>query len=249
MLLDAACPAGSAVRFGAWLDAHPDYADTVQDASCEYAAMENGTERVRFLKTNCDRFSRYAADASQTVVYQLWLVDGEVREGVSGALEPAPAEWEPAEWEKLAGFFVAEPLWTIDLASLDGFYALAPADANGLRPAAQSRTAASRCIPMAQSRSASRKKHRAARRSCCTSTYSPAMRHIWVCGSATVWTPWSKHWKPKTPSRASIGSSTTTTALRMAPASPSASRKRTDVSRSCSCMLTDNRCAEFHAQI
>ena len=33
MLLDAACPAGSAVRFGAWLDAHPDYADTVQDAS------------------------------------------------------------------------------------------------------------------------------------------------------------------------------------------------------------------------
>lgn len=131
MLLDAACPAGSAVRFGAWLDAHPDYADTVQDASCEYAAMENGTERVRFLKTNCDRFSRYAADASQTVVYQLWPVDGEVREGVSGALEPAPAEWEPAEWEKLAGFFVAEPLWTIDLASLDGFYALAPADANG----------------------------------------------------------------------------------------------------------------------
>lgn len=246
MLLDAACPAGSAVRFGAWLDAHPDYADTVQDASCEYAAMENGTERVRFLKTNCDRFSRYAADASQTVVYQLWLVDGEVREGVSGALEPAPAEWEPAEWEKLAGFFVAEPLWTIDLASLDGFYALTPA---GLRPAAQPRTAASRCIPMAQSRSASRKKHRAARRSCCTSTYSPAMRHIWVCGSATVWTPWSKHWKPKTPSRASIGSSTTTTALRMAPASPSASRKRTDVSRSCSCMLTDNRCAEFHAQI
>lgn len=131
MLLDAACPAGSAVRFGAWLDAHPDYADTVQDASCEYAAMENGTERVRFLKTNCDRFSRYAADASQTVVYQLWLVDGEVREGVSGALEPAPAEWEPAEWEKLAGFFVAEPLWMIDLASLDGFYALAPADGNG----------------------------------------------------------------------------------------------------------------------
>ena len=119
----------------------------------------------------------------------------------------------------------------------------------GLRPAAQPRTAASRCIPMAQSRSASRKKHRAARRSCCTSTYSPAMRHIWVCGSATVWTPWSKHWKPKTPSRASIGSSTTTTALRMAPASPSASRKRTDVSRSCSCMLTDTRCAEFHAQI
>ena len=43
----------------------------------------------------------------------------------------APAEWEPAEWEKLVGFFVAEPLWTIDLASLDGFYALAPADANG----------------------------------------------------------------------------------------------------------------------
>ena len=33
------------------------------------------------------------------------------------------------------------------------------------------------------------------------------------------------------------------------PASPSASRKRTDVSRSCSCMLTDNRCVEFHAQI
>ena len=47
MLLDAACPAGSAVRFGAWLDAHPDYADTVQDASCEYAAMENGTERAK----------------------------------------------------------------------------------------------------------------------------------------------------------------------------------------------------------
>ena len=58
-------------------------------------------------------------------------MDGEVREGVSGALEPAPAEWEPAEWEKLDGFFAAEPLWTIDLASLDGFYALAPADANG----------------------------------------------------------------------------------------------------------------------
>ena len=240
MLLDAACPAGSAVRFGAWLDAHPDYADTVQDASCEYAAMENGTERVRFLKTNCDRFSRYAADASQTVVYQLWLVDGEVREGVSGALEPAPAEWEPAEWEKLAGFFVAEPLWTIDLASLDGFYALAPADANGT---------ASGCAAPDSGLSV----YSDGSVTLCFTEEAPGgpeiLRHIWVCGSATVWTPWSKHWKPKTPSRASIGSSTTTTALRMAPASPSASRKRTDVSRSCSCMLTDNRCAEFHAQI
>ena len=103
MLLDAACLAGSTVRFGAWLDAHPDYADTVQDASCEYAAMENGTERVRFLKTNCDRFSRYAADAAQTVVYQLWLVDGEVREGVSGALEPAPAEWEEIQHHHCGG--------------------------------------------------------------------------------------------------------------------------------------------------
>lgn len=104
MLLDAACPAGSAVRFGAWLDAHPDYADTVQDASCEYAAMENGTERVRFLKTNCDRFSRYAADASQTVVYQLWLVDGEVREGVSGALEPAQQNGNRRSGKSSPGF-------------------------------------------------------------------------------------------------------------------------------------------------
>ena len=127
MLLDAACPAGSAVRFGAWLDAHPDYADTVQDASCEYAAMENGTERVRFLKTNCDRFSRYAADASQTVVYQLWLVDGAVREGASGVLTPLEPDYRLYEDHMLAGFYIGQPTWEIDLTTLDGFYAVKPA--------------------------------------------------------------------------------------------------------------------------
>ena len=131
MLLDAACPAGSAVRFGAWLDAHPDYADTVQDASCEYAAMENGTERVRFLKTNCDRFSRYAADASQTVVYQLWLVDGAVREGASGVLTPLEPDYRLYEDHKLAGFYIGQPTWEIDLITLDGFYAVKPAQLTG----------------------------------------------------------------------------------------------------------------------
>ena len=204
MLLDAACPAGSAVRFGAWLDAHPDYADTVQDASCEYAAMENGTERVRFLKTNCDRFSRYAADASQTVVYQLWLVDGEVREGVSGALEPAPAEWEPAEWEKLVGFFVAETALDDRSCIAGWFYALAPADANGT---------ASGCAAPDSGLSV----YSDGSVTLCFTEEAPGgpeiLLHIhrtvrrcgiFGCGSATVWTPLVEALKPKTPSRASI---------------------------------------------
>ena len=130
-LLDAGCPTASAEQVGAWLDAHPDYTDTVRGASCEYAATENGTERMRFLKTDCDRFSRFLAEASQTVVYQLWLVNGEIREGVSGTLEPLPTDRKPDETEQLAGFSVTTPLWSIDLTSLDGFYALDPSDANG----------------------------------------------------------------------------------------------------------------------
>ena len=104
-LLDAGCPTNSAEQVGAWLDARPDYMDTVQGTSCEYAGMENGVERVRFLKTGCDRFSRYDAAASETVVYQLWLVDGEVREGASGVLTPLKTEDRLDEDHELAGFY------------------------------------------------------------------------------------------------------------------------------------------------
>ena len=123
-LLDAGCPTNSAEQVGAWLDTRPDYMDTVQGTSCEYAGMENGVERVRFLKTGCDRFSRYDAAASETVVYQLWLVDGEVREGASGVLTPLKTEYRLDEGHELAGFYIGQPTWEIDLNTLDGFYAV-----------------------------------------------------------------------------------------------------------------------------
>ena len=123
-LLDAGCPTNSAEQVGAWLDTRPDYMDTVQGTSCEYAGMENGVERVRFLKTGCDRFSRYDAAASETVVYQLWLVDGEVREGASGVLTPLKTEDRLDEGHELAGFYIGQPTWEIDLNTLDGFYAV-----------------------------------------------------------------------------------------------------------------------------
>ena len=131
-LLDVGCPTNSAEQVGAWLDAHPDYTDTVEGTSCEYAGMENGVERVRFLKTGCDRFSRYYADASETVVYQLWLVDGEVREGASGVLTPLKPEYRLHEDHELAGFYIGQPTWEIDLNTLDGFYAVEPAQLTGL---------------------------------------------------------------------------------------------------------------------
>lgn len=130
-LLDAGCPTNSAEQVGAWLDARPDYMDTVQGTSCEYAGMENGVERVRFLKTGCDRFSRYDAAASETVVYQLWLVDGEVREGASGVLTPLKTEYRLDEGHELAGFYIGQPTWEIDLNTLDGFYAVEAAQLTG----------------------------------------------------------------------------------------------------------------------
>ena len=130
-LLDAGCPTNSAEQVGAWLDTRPDYMDTVQGTSCEYAGMENGVERVRFLKTGCDRFSRYDAAASETVVYQLWLVDGEVREGASGVLTPLKPEDRLDEDHELAGFYIGQPTWEIDLNTLDGFYAVEAAQLTG----------------------------------------------------------------------------------------------------------------------
>lgn len=67
---------------------------------------ENGIERVRFLIADSDRFSRYFDDASETVVYQLWLVDGVVREGASGVLTPLEPDYRLYEDHMLAGFYI-----------------------------------------------------------------------------------------------------------------------------------------------
>lgn len=92
-LLDADCPQAQAEQIAAWLDEHPGYTSKVEGATCEYAIAENGLERVRFLIADSDRFSRYFDDASKTVVYQLWLVDGAVREGASGVLTPLEPDY------------------------------------------------------------------------------------------------------------------------------------------------------------
>lgn len=249
MLLDAACPAGSAVRFGAWLDAHPDYADTVQDASCEYAAMENGTERVRFLKTNCDRFSRYAADASQTVVYQLWLVDGEVCEGVQRALEPAAARMGTGGVGKARRVFRGGTALD-DRSCIAGWFLRAGScrckrDCVRLRSPGQRPLGVFRWLSHAllHGRSTGRPE---------------ILLHIHVQSAMRLFGCAAR--RPCGRLGRSIGNPKRRPgrALDHRPRrlccgwprqGPSASRKRTDVSRSCSCMLTDNRCAEFHAQI
>lgn len=126
-LLDADCPEAQAEQIAAWLDEHPGYTSKVEGASCEYAIAENGIERVRFLIANSDRFSRYSDDACKTVVYQLWLVDGAVREGASGVLTPLEPDYRLYEDHMLAGFYIGQPTWEIDLTTLDGFYAVKPA--------------------------------------------------------------------------------------------------------------------------
>lgn len=130
-LLDADCPQAQAEQIAAWLDEHPGYTSKVEGATCEYAIAENGLERVRFLIADSDRFSRYYADASETVVYQLWLVDGEVREGASGVLTPLKPEDRLHEDHELAGFYIGHPTWEIDLNTLDGFYAVEAAQLTG----------------------------------------------------------------------------------------------------------------------
>ena len=130
-LLDADCPEAQAEQIAAWLDEHPGYTSKVEGASCEYAIAENGIERVRFLIANSDRFSRYSDDACKTVVYQLWLVDGKVREGASGVLTPLKPEYRLHEDHELAGFYIGQPTWEIDLNTLDGFYAVEPAQLTG----------------------------------------------------------------------------------------------------------------------
>ena len=126
-LLGANCPQAQAEQIAAWLDEHPGYTSKVEGASCEYAIAENGIERVRFLIANSDRFSRYFDDACKTVVYQLWLVDGAVREGASGVLTPLEPDYRLYEDHMLAGFYIGQPTWEIDLHTLDGFYAVKPA--------------------------------------------------------------------------------------------------------------------------
>lgn len=130
-LLDADCPQAQAEQIAAWLDEHPGYTSKVEGASCEYAIAENGIERVRFLIANSDRFSRYSDDACKTVVYQLWLVDGKVREGASGVLTPLKPEYRLHEDHELAGFYIGQPTWEIDLNTLDGFYAVEAAQLTG----------------------------------------------------------------------------------------------------------------------
>lgn len=130
-LLDADCPQAQAEQIAAWLDEHPGYTSKVEGATCEYAIAENGIERVRFLIANSDRFSRYSDDACKTVVYQLWLVDGKVREGASGVLTPLKPEYRLHEDHELAGFYIGQPTWEIDLNTLDGFYAVEPAQLTG----------------------------------------------------------------------------------------------------------------------
>lgn len=130
-LLDADCPQAQAEQIAAWLDEHPGYTSKVEGATCEYAIAENGLERVRFLIADSDRFSRYFDDASKTVVYQLWLVDGAVREGASGVLTPLEPDYRLYEDHELAGFYIGQPTWEIDLITLDGFYAVKPAQLTG----------------------------------------------------------------------------------------------------------------------
>ena len=130
-LLDADCPEAQAEQIAAWLDEHPGYTSKVEGASCEYAIAENGIERVRFLIANSDRFSRYSDDACKTVVYQLWLVDGAVREGASGVLTPLEPDYRLYEDHMLAGFYIGQPTWEIDLNTLDGFYAVEAAQLTG----------------------------------------------------------------------------------------------------------------------
>ena len=130
-LLDADCPEAQAEQIAAWLDEHPGYTSKVEGASCEYAIAENGLARVRFLIADSDRFSRYSDDASKTVVYQLWLVDGAVREGANGVLTPLEPDYRLYEDHMLAGFYIGQPTWEIDLTTLDGFYAVKPAQLTG----------------------------------------------------------------------------------------------------------------------
>lgn len=130
-LLEADCPAEQAAQFAAWLDENPGYEDTVEDAACTYTVMENGIGRVRFFKTDCDRFSQYDANADETVVYQLWLVDGEVRQGMSGVLTPTEPELRLDEDCMLADLRVGQPIWNIDLNEFDGFYAVDSAQMTG----------------------------------------------------------------------------------------------------------------------
>ena len=130
-LLDVDCPQAQAEQIAAWLDEHPGYTNKVEGASCEYAIAENGIERVRFLIADSDRFSRYSDDASKTVVYQLWLVDGAVREGASGVLTPLEPDYRLYEDHMLAGFYIGQPTWEIELTTLDGFYAVEPAQLTG----------------------------------------------------------------------------------------------------------------------
>ena len=130
-LLDADCPQAQAEQIAAWLDEHPGYTGKVVGATCVYAIAENGLERVRFLIADSDRFSRYFDDASKTDVYQLWLVDGAVREGASGVLTPLEPDYRLYEDHKLAGFYIGQPTWEIDLITLDGFYAVKPAQLTG----------------------------------------------------------------------------------------------------------------------
>ena len=130
-LLDADCPEAQAEQIAAWLDEHPGYTSKVEGASCEYAIAGNGLERVRFLIADSDRFSRRLTDVPRTVIYQLWLVDGAVRQGASGALTPTEPEHRLDKDHELAGFHVAQPIEEIDLNALDGFYAVEPAQLTG----------------------------------------------------------------------------------------------------------------------
>lgn len=126
------CSVDAAIRFADWIEHHPTFQDKIEDADMELKAFEDGTLRLRFITENNDRFSKYADDASQTVIYQLWDVDGHVMEGISGvAQEKLPVNLDAVYEQKLAGFHLTCPLWYMDLDALDGFYAIDPACASG----------------------------------------------------------------------------------------------------------------------
>ncbi len=131
-LYNLGCPEDSADRFSDWLSDHPAFCEKINQAAMEFSRFPDGTLQLRFISENNDRFSRYVDDASETVTYQLWDVEDQVLEGVSGVVSPTPPQDLSSVYtQELAGFRLTCPLWYMDLDQLDGFYVVDPDCAHG----------------------------------------------------------------------------------------------------------------------
>lgn len=132
-LHERGCSEDTTKRFEKWLDLNPAFQEKVQDAVIEINAFEDGRVRLRFITENNNRFSRYVDDAPETVIYQLWEVDGQVLEGASGVIDSKPPmDLALVYSQVLAGFRLSCPLWYINLDELNGFYAIDTDNALGL---------------------------------------------------------------------------------------------------------------------